>query len=334
MSKLYLDSGYPDINYLDSRGLPFNILMGGRGTGKTYGVLKYYYERGDTILYLRRTAEKAKISASREMCPYKTLFNDLGVEYDIPKSIIKALYVDGREKPVAYFGAMSTFGNVRGFDGSDCAAIVYDEFIPEGREHPFRGEDECVFSAYETVNRNRELNGNPPTKMWLLSNTNEVMSPILQGLGLIDIALKMERTRTEQHIDHRRGLQMIMYYESPISERKKDTALYRLAGERYKKMAIENSFQFGDDLIVSRNLNGYDPLVTLGEITIYREKVGNMLYATTHKRGSPPVFSTSEQEIARFMRTYGKTIYEPFLLGYMEFEKPDVFYILQLYFKS
>ena len=37
---LYLPNGYVDIRWILAQGLPFNFLVGGRGTGKTYGALK------------------------------------------------------------------------------------------------------------------------------------------------------------------------------------------------------------------------------------------------------------------------------------------------------
>lgn len=39
-SKLYQPSGYPDIEYLLNKGLPFMWLIGGRGIGKTYTILE------------------------------------------------------------------------------------------------------------------------------------------------------------------------------------------------------------------------------------------------------------------------------------------------------
>ena len=41
---IYLDNGYLNIEQILSYGLPFNFVVGGRGTGKTYGALKTAYE--------------------------------------------------------------------------------------------------------------------------------------------------------------------------------------------------------------------------------------------------------------------------------------------------
>lgn len=40
--KLYLDNGYVNMSAIIELGLPFNFVVAGRGTGKTYGTLKQW----------------------------------------------------------------------------------------------------------------------------------------------------------------------------------------------------------------------------------------------------------------------------------------------------
>lgn len=313
---------------MDKRGLPFNILTGGRGTGKTYGLLKYYLLKGETIIYMRRTQQQTNIAATKAMNPYKKLCEDFGMESAIEKGMVRSIYVDEATFPTAYFVALSTFSNIRGFDASDCTAIVFDEFIPEKRERPIRNEGEALLNAYETVNRNRELEGKPPLKLWMLSNTNDIVSPILRELGVLEIALKMERNREEQFIDKERGLQLISFYNSPISEQKSETALYKLAGQHYKEMALNNSYNFDAEEILPQDLRQFVPIAKLGEVTFYRHKSEYFFYATTHKVGSPDEYGTTEKQLDRFLKKYGY-LYDEYCLGNLKVENMDVFYILE-----
>lgn len=334
-SRMYDCNGYLDIEYLDNRGLPFNIVTGGRGIGKTYGLLKYYMLRKKTIIYMRRTDTQCKVAQNPLFTPYKSVCEDQGIEFAIPKSGsgVKAIYFADElvGKPFAYFMALSTFANVRGFDASDCDAIIYDEFIPEKRERPLKDEGEALLNAYETVNRNRELKGGPPVKLWMLSNSNDIASPIFAELGVLRKILRMSKNQTEEDIDRERGLQIILCYHSPISSAKANTALYKLVKTDYSEMAIGNSFRFDDYLIKSQNLKEYKPLVCIGEITIYEHKYECLYYATTHKSGSPPEYGTSEQEINRFSRRFGY-LFSAYATGAMIAESMEVYYIIENFF--
>ena len=52
---IYLKSGYLDVEKILSYKLPFNFIIGGRGTGKTYGALKTAYINDIRFMLMRRT---------------------------------------------------------------------------------------------------------------------------------------------------------------------------------------------------------------------------------------------------------------------------------------
>ena len=51
---LYLDSGYANIAYILSKGVTFNFVIGGRGTGKTYGALQHIINNDIKFALMRR----------------------------------------------------------------------------------------------------------------------------------------------------------------------------------------------------------------------------------------------------------------------------------------
>ena len=161
---LYLDNGYLNVPWLLDNSLPWILMWGARGIGKTYGVLKYLYEHDEYFILLRRKQNQVDMLNKPEFQPFKKLNEDFGWCVDV-KPISKyhsRFYVQNGENDIKELGltmALTTVTNIRGFDASDVKVIFYDEFIPETIDRPIKGEGEALLNAYETTNRNREFNG-------------------------------------------------------------------------------------------------------------------------------------------------------------------------------
>lgn len=328
MAKLYLDNGYLDISYLDSKALPFNIVVGGRGIGKTYGLLRYYMERKEFICYMRRSAVQAKAASTAAFNPYRKICDDLGFDVEFSKETPKTIYNSSTGQALAVVTPLSTFANIRGLDGSGISAIVYDEFIPERDDGRLKDEGEALLNAYETLNRNRELEGMPPVKLWMLSNSNRIESAIFAELGIMKTMLDMERKGQTRLVIPERGLQLVHIHDSPISDAKSETALYKLVNTSYKEMALNNAYRHASDNLKPRDLSAYTPKVCLGELCIYVHKATKRLYVSTHVSGSPKRYGTGDSEIHRFLRNYGY-VRDDYLLGYVDFEDIDCEYIFK-----
>lgn len=323
---IYLPSGYLDIERIDQYNCAFNILVGGRGIGKTYGLLQYYLKRGERIIYMRRTAEQTRIAGTVAFSPYKKVCEDMGIEFDVVKGAVKTVQVN--DNIVAYMLSLSTFSNTRGVDGSDCKAIVYDEFIPEKQERPIRDEANSLWNAFETINRNRELSGEPPLKLWMVSNSNNLRSPILADLGLLTKVLRMEENGIEIQKLPERNLLLVHCQNSPISQAKSSTVLYGLVNDSFKKMALGNSYQEDTTKIKSRPLQDYRPICGLGEVYIYKHKSEGTYYLSSHKSGNPQVYGTGETDIIRFLRRYGPIV-DMYQLGYCDSESVEIDYVFR-----
>ena len=85
---IYLDNGYLNINQILSYGVPFNFIVGGRGTGKTYGTLKTAYIENKRFILMRRTQAQCDLINKPEFNPFKALNNDTGSNA-VVKSISK-----------------------------------------------------------------------------------------------------------------------------------------------------------------------------------------------------------------------------------------------------
>lgn len=331
--KLYFDSGYVNIPAILDEGLPFNFVVGGRGTGKTYTSLCTCLDQQKPFILLRRTQSQIDIIARDEFSPFKRINRDRGIDVvcDTITKYNSGFYLgepdaDGivkpAGKPIGYTAALSTFSNIRGFDASDVRLMIFDEFIPERHERPIKNEFDALMNCYETVNRNRELNGEPPLQLLCLANANDIGNPIFMGFELIRQAVKMQSAGTAIYQDRKRGIGLYFLQESKISELKRDTALYRAtAGTAFAGMSIENNFA-GNEVgrIGSRNLKEYKPVVTVGELTIYKHKSGGDYYASCHAMGSPPKFGTGDTERQRFKRAFG-WIWAQYMQDHILFEE-------------
>jgi hypothetical protein len=335
---IYQDSGYIDIRKILSLGLPFIFLVGGRATGKTYGSLKVVIEDDIRFIYMRRTQTQADLINKPEFSPYKSLNTDLGWNIgteSISKynaGFYRQVEEDGRlisqGSPLGYTCALSTVSNIRGFDASDVELQIYDEFIPEKHERPIKEEGKALLNSYETINRNRELNGKKPVQLLCMANANDLANPVFMELGLVKKAYEMKKktktnkTHQEIYINRERGILLIIMDDSPISERKAQTALYRLTrGSDFEAMSIKNDFTSEEvGRIKSKPLAEYKPIVTVGEITIYEHKSNRTYYVSTHRTGSPTIFGNGDTERARFRRIY-QWIWDEYMENNIEFEE-------------
>lgn len=330
---IYLESGYLDIRGIIQIGMPFTFLVGGRGTGKTYGALEVMVEDKYKFMFMRRTQTQADLINKPEFSPFKSL--NIDHEWQIGTAPITKYnsgfyHMKENEKGklvpagelLGITAALSTISNVRGFDASDVDIMLYDEFIPEKHERPIKNEGAAFFNAYETINRNRELKGVKPLQAICMANANNLANDIFMQLKIVRKAETMKRKGQEISIDKNRGICIIILDCSPISQKKQDTALYRLTdGTDFGEMSINNNFS-GEEVgkIKSRPLKEYKPIVTIGEITIYEHKSKREFYVSTHKLGSPKEYGVGEIERGRFRRIYSN-LWTEYMCNTIEFEE-------------
>lgn len=333
---IYLDNGYLDIEKILSYNMPFNFIVGGRATGKTYGALKNAYERHTRFILMRRTQAQTDLINKPGFNPYKAINQDLGTDIQV-KSISKynsRIFepAEDGEQLLGYTCALSTISNMRGFDASDCKLLIYDEFIPERHERPIKGEGAAFLNAYETINRNRELKGEPPLQVLGLANAFNIANPVFLELGLVGRCEKMKNAGQEFFMDPERGILLVLLQHSKISKAKADTALYRLSSGSYKDMALSNDFIYNNsDSIKAQGLKEYKLLCTVGEISIYRHKSKREYYVSEHRTGTAPLYGSDEVGIMRYRRKYGLILAPAYVNNRVMFENILTKSLFELY---
>ena len=161
----------------------------------------------------------------------------------------------------------------------------------------------AVYNAVETVGRNRELEGRPPVKSILLSNSDLIYSDVIAGLGIGETLYQMQTTGTEI-VEASPELLLIMPRLEAFRSEKADTALYRLtAGSSYAAVALDNTFAIEDRAQIKRHdLRQLRPVCSIAGLVFYKAKTGGKWYACRHLSGSPKAYENTEADRRRFRR--------------------------------
>lgn len=326
--------------------MPFNIFIGGRGTGKTYGALKGAVEGecDGNFLLMRRTNEEFDVLCDSDqrgegVNPFKTINTDCNYNYGLKKLNKKIAGIYERESdaenqgkynyvglPLGYATALSSIATIRSMDMSDVTDIIYDEFIPERHVRMIKNEGEAFLNAYETINRNREFNGKPAVKAWLLSNSNNIYNDILNQLGLISIVERMiARGQHDKYLTDR-GIAIHLVESQALADKKSQTALYRAtSGTRFADMALGNKFAYNDfSLIGHRKISEYRPLIGIDIAYIYKHKSRNEYYVSYAEGKCQHYNSSFEQEKRKFCQKAMIKLVEAYTDGRIIFESYEL----------
>lgn len=287
-----------------------SILIGGRGTGKSFSMLRDCVKNGKVLMYLRRTQTELDNCCSVASNPFKAINQKYDWDIQLQANKDNSIILDKKnDKLCGYACALSTFGKFRGADFSDVDVIVFDEFINTTSINVLKNEYVLFCNLLETVNRNREMDefGNivgEPVKVVCLSNANTIDSDIIRGFKLAEIIRKMKDEGIEDYEDRERGLYLSLLGDTGIRDAKAQTALYKLTrGTAFYEMAINNEFTsdyFGDSKKL--NYNEFTPLCSFNGIYFYKHKSKTLMYVCKRKANC---INYEEYQREKFKRDYG-----------------------------
>lgn len=278
MNDLYTPEGWLNFDYIADQPAWMIVIIGKRQVGKTYGALLNMLKYDKQFILLRRTtAELDTISSTPDLNPFKVFEPEykVGLFKRGKFCEIRNFFTDedgktgmGKQRGIAT--SLSQIASIRGFNGSSFTDLVFDEFIPEKGVVTRKTEGDAFLNAYVTISGNRELAGKPPLRCWLLANTNNIRSAVLDALNLTDDVLYMRRKGKEIFTTDD-GVLLIQPSSEKVTQLRKETALMKRVnakGEFYK-MAIENEWSYDESpFIKSLSLRGMKPVFNYDN-TIY-----------------------------------------------------------------
>lgn len=289
MNKMYTDP-------VGRSDMPIQVFIGIRGVGKTYPLLWHsIYDKDKKWLLMRRTSEEMKTLCNDFANPYKSIMVNEGIE-------IKASYInkynvgffdlmegDEKVRNVSTGVALSTFSKMRGLDFSDITDLIFDEFIPEKHVNKIREEGEAFLHAYETINRNRELEGRPPLRVYLLANAINLNNDILLKLGCVTVIAKMMQEGKKRYTDKKRGVYVELLSNDLFVAEKSRTTLYQLAGDsNFTAQSLKNQFTGDDMRLIKKDvpINEYNPIFVLEDYVVYQHKATGDMHIRKSKASS------------------------------------------------
>lgn len=336
---------YIDISIYEDIKFPYQIFIGGRGTGKTYSALRFavyrYKQYKEKFMWMRRTADELELLCDSPRYgeggnPFKEINEKYLESYGLCMMSKKVAGIYEREydeknkrflynsdKMMGYGCALSNIASARGMNFTDADRLFYDEFIYERHVKRIRAEGEAILNAIETIARNRELQGKPPLFVYFLANAFNIYNPLFQELGVIDIVEKAMRNRQEHIYLEERGLAIHLLENTvEFTESKKQTSLYKLtSNSNYADMALNNSFVYNDfSLVQYRKIQGMRPVCRCAGFNIYSKK-GTREYYVTYAPCRASYYDTDTIQGQRLWRTeIGRRLLPEFNDGNIFFE--------------
>lgn len=352
MSKSYYYSITDDIAaYPDAWCI---VTVGGRSTGKTYGALKDCYLQHRKFIFAKRTnkdidllcAGSGAIGTKKsqyglDLSPFKSINRDLGCN-------VKAFKIadglggfweceageDPKEgiqpagDPIGILISLNAVSKFAGFDMSDCAWLIFDEFIPRPWEKVNRKEGDQLMDLYKTVSRDREHRGRPALKLICLANAVSISNPVSNILEVTDTFADMQITDREYEYIEDRGILLHKLKASrEFEEREQKSAIYRaMHGTDWAAMAFENSFAYNDFTAVQRGqLKGYKPVCSYiykhRETFIYQKDGQYRACSSRFQDRTKPVFNLAvENDQKRFYYEFVLDLRNECINGNMKFE--------------
>lgn len=330
---IYTSEGWLDVPHIASiaerNHINFIIIIGKRQVGKTYGVLKYMVDEDKRFIFMRRVKVELEMLEKNVNSPFEKIYPGkiaFSKESEYTAAIDRIDQSENGEAStrIATGAALSTIGNIRGFNGDIYTDWVFDEFIPEEQLFKVRNEGDTFLNAHTTINGNRELEGRPCVRCWLLSNSNNLNSGILDALKITKEVERMSLRGEEDRLLKDRGI-LILLPESKkiIEKRKQKGGLYKAIGgdSKFSRMAYENEFAYNDFSDVrGEPIQEYNPYLTIGHITIHLHKNAKRLYITDKVRAKARYELTdTDSGINKFNRQYSD-IKSAFLNGRVYFQ--------------
>ena len=167
----------------------FNLVIGQRGNGKTYGCLKYFLEfykkTKKRFCYIRRWDEDIKAYRMEQLfAPFRNLIDELfGEEFSIQYRNHKFFLVNGNGTKVDCIGyvlSLSSSHHTKSISYTNVGSILYDEFIRMSGEQELKDELSRFDNTLSTIIRGDNTN----VVIWMLANTVSKYSPYFLRFGI------------------------------------------------------------------------------------------------------------------------------------------------------
>lgn len=267
-----LPNGYLNMKMFIDCEYTFIVVIGPRGTGKTFGVYSECVKNGMKMFSVRRKKKQYDLTANPLTTPIKKPLKHIGVDFRIEtvEDGLSVVYNNANDELLMHITYVDNIRDMRGIDSDDLSIMLLDEGVPEHRERKKNGEGFALLQAYETLNRNREFElGVRPLKFIMLANYDDAASDIFVELRIVSELYRLPPSKCKCF--PKRNLLIFNTGETPISMMKSESALYNLVGKDSDlyKINIKNMSPTKFNEVLSVPLKKLRLRFTIGELAIY-----------------------------------------------------------------
>ena len=336
---IYTPAGWLDAPHIEEvanrNNIAFIVIIGKRQIGKTYNVLKHMLDSDKRFILLRGMRTELEVLERNVSSPFEKIKGYEGrilfeKETEYTASIIRLDDKEGGTEVRTRIGmgaALANIARVRGMNGDIYSDVVFDEFIPESHLLKVRHGDDAFNNMYTTIAGNRELEGRPPLRVWLLANSNNLDNDILKALNITEIVERMSLRGEESRIIKDRGIMIILPDSEIITEKRKKTALYRAIGgeSKFAKMAYGNEFAYNEYTdVANKPLQEYKTIIAFPCCIVHLHKSEKTLYVTSFMKCQPRhVYTDGEYGRMTFAKDFPE-IRAAYLRGRITFQSMAV----------
>lgn len=330
------------------------IVIGGRGTGKTYSTLRYCTDEDEKYVFMKRTNKDIDLMCHNpkkdsrfevELSPFKSLNRDYNYNIHAVK-----LYegfggfwkMDAEGDPIGdvkgYILSFNAVSKFKGFDLSDCNFIVFDEFIPLPYERTNRHEGIELLDLYRTIGRDNNIRTGKILKLICLANSMTVSCPIINDFELTDIIVDMKANGiSAKYLKERAIFIRIVPDINGFREKESKNPIYKaMRGTKWAQMSLDNDFAYNDfSNVVRRNLKNYRCLIHLkNKLKDYYIYVGDGGYYMTYRSNNKYEYDYDlnlENDQKRFYVEWGIDLRAECIDNRMKFETYEMYDLIVNY---
>lgn len=238
----------------------FNVIVGNRGGGKSYGAKKKaienFIKKEEQFGYIRRYKEDLKKPMEQFFTDVQWEFPEYQFKIDGDKFLIRAKPANENEKwtkkDVAGYGfSLSTANNKKSISYPDITLLIFDEFLLEtGMQRYLQNEPEKLLNLYETVARPGTQH--PRVILFLLANAISVTNPYFLYWNL---QMPKKQDKNGKYIWKHPTKSIIVedVRNEAFIDKKKNTEFGGIVeGTNYASYSIENKFLLDDDSFLEK----------------------------------------------------------------------------------
>lgn len=236
---------YYNLTKVLSYNRPVNLLIGGRGIGKTVACVDYgadeFLKTGEKMMYIRRYKTEVNVTKMEKLI--QQLYNISGYEDYSFKFRNGKFFVaenfekipnDSKELKWKVFGEVITLTQAlqsKGGDFAEFKTFIFDEFIITGNTlHYIKNEHMDFLELCESMFRTRT-----DIKFFMLSNSYNMINPYFGMLNFSKTEYGMYKT-------HEIALIEIIKTPDEIKTMKRKSISSLLGGKEYQSYSIDNEF--------------------------------------------------------------------------------------------